>query len=143
MIFAVVIFGCILGWFRFFRVSNLIFAIASFSKPSRYPSFVGIIYILLFGLCFILLFHADVLANFIDYTERRNFLGLKIFFSIFSYFTASVIFGEICRLLNTPEGEEDENDNFLDLLQSLSPRYYAEGSFERVLGFEACVAIEV
>jgi len=143
MIFAIVAYGCFLGWFRFFRVSNLFLAMRSFSSHSPYPVFVGIIYIFLFGLCIILLFQTELLANFVNYSRERNFLGFKLSFLNFSYFSTSVIFGEICRLINTAEGEEDKNDGFLDLLKSLSPDYYIEDSLENILGFETCAAIQV
>lgn len=149
MLFAIVIYGCFLGWFRFFRVSNLYLAFNSFSAQKRHPAYAGVLYILLYLICFALVFDIEAIQNVLrgagaveTGTEASAFSLSK-----FTYFTVSVIFGEICRAINNIEDDSpaDNNDGetFMDLLTTLSPEYYTEGSLEHLIGDETCAAIEV
>lgn len=141
MIFVVAIFGALLGYFRYFRIGNIVSTFEGFSTTGRYSKFVGILYIALFLLLLIFLFYVSLLLNFDDFNPFQSF---ELSIPNLSYFLIGYVFGEVCRLLSgAPLGGQDGDDSFLDLLQSLSPKYYFEGSFEETLGFEACVAIEV
>lgn len=146
MIFAIAIFGSLLGYFRYFRIGNFNGTAESFSKKRRYSAFIGIFYIALFVLVLMFLFSAQLLADANDFDYHKLFLNSKLSISNLAYLSCGYIFGELARFLSPltqREKERDESDSFLDLLQSLSPKYYYEGGFEDTLGLEACIAIEV
>jgi len=147
MLFATVIYGCFLGWFRFFRISNLGLAINGFSAQGRYPAFTGVLYVLLYVLALALFMDIESIQNLLKSNVEAESQNIIFSLSKFSYFVVSVIFGEVCRAINDIEDDssvkEVERENFMDLLKSMSPNYYVDGSFEHLLGDETCAAIDV
>jgi len=147
MLFATVIYGCFLGWFRFFRISNLGLAINGFSADGRYPAFTGILYISLYVIALAFFLNFEGIQNLSKSNVGGDSQNIIFSLSKFSYFVASVVFGEVCRAINDIEDDssvkEVEPENFMDLLKSLSPNYYVDGSLEHLIGDETCAAIDV
>ncbi len=147
MLFAIVIYGCFLGWFRFFRVSNLYLALNSFFAQSRYPAFAGVLYIVLYIICLAMFFDFDGLQSLLQGSKDTEPDTLVFSITQFTYFAVAVIFAEICAAINNIEDDSNvlkrETEGFMDLLQSLSPEYHMEGAIARLIGEETCAAIEV
>ena len=140
--------GLGLGWFRYFRLGNAVYASDNLDADLRSDTgfLISLVFILIFLALITILFVPTPLSSFEKLLKQGDWPQLKFSQYNFSYLIVGIICGEVFRWLHILEDEDantDPSESFREFIHRFRPSVFARDNLAQDLNFESRAGIDV